>query len=72
MIAKQREVIYVDRRAVLERADMHERVLSMIRNEVTRIINEHIPSNMVEDEETLVNTLHRARNRMLSRTRNMQ
>jgi preprotein translocase subunit SecA len=31
VIAKQREVIYADRRAVLERADMHERVLSMIR-----------------------------------------
>ena len=27
VIAKQREVIYADRRAVLERADMHERVL---------------------------------------------
>ena len=53
VIAKQREVIYSDRRAVLEHADMHERVLSMIRNEVTRIINEHIPNNMVEDEEQL-------------------
>jgi preprotein translocase subunit SecA len=53
VIAKQREVIYADRRAVLERADMHERVLDMIRNEVTLIINEHIPGNMVEDEEQL-------------------
>ncbi|HEX7734561.1 MAG TPA: preprotein translocase subunit SecA [Ktedonobacteraceae bacterium] len=53
VIAKQREVIYADRRAVLEHADMHERVLSMIRGEVTQIINEHIPSNMVEDEEQL-------------------
>jgi preprotein translocase subunit SecA len=53
VIAKQREVIYADRRAVLERADMHERVLDMIRGEVTLLINEHIPSNMVEDEEQL-------------------
>jgi preprotein translocase subunit SecA len=53
VIAKQREVIYADRRAVLERADMHERVLDMISNEVTLIINEHIPGNMVEDEEQL-------------------
>src|SRR5205807_2905770 len=53
VIAKQREVIYSDRRAVLERADMHERVLDMIRGEVTNIINEHIPSNMVEEEEQL-------------------
>jgi preprotein translocase subunit SecA len=53
VIAKQREVIYADRRAVLERADMHERVLDMIRNEVTQIVNEHVPSNMVEDEEQL-------------------
>ncbi|HEY0756655.1 MAG TPA: preprotein translocase subunit SecA [Ktedonobacteraceae bacterium] len=53
VIAKQREVIYTDRRAVLEHADMHERVLSMLRNEVTQIVNEHIPSNMVEDEEQL-------------------
>lgn len=53
VIAKQREVIYDDRRAVLERADMHERVLDMIRNEVKRIVNEHIPNNMVEEEEQL-------------------
>ena len=37
VIAKQREVIYADRRAVLERADMHERVLGMMRDEVKRI-----------------------------------
>src|SRR5213076_1460898 len=36
VIAKQREVIYADRRAVLERSDMHERVLSMMRDEVKK------------------------------------
>ncbi len=53
VIAKQREVIYADRRAVLEHADLHERVLNMIRNEVTGIVNAHIPGNMLEDEEQL-------------------
>ncbi len=53
VIAKQREVIYADRRAVLERADMHGRVLEMIRNEITKIVNNHIPGNMVDDEEQL-------------------
>jgi preprotein translocase subunit SecA len=53
VIAKQREVIYADRRAVLERADMHERVLDMIRNEITKIVHAHIPNNMVEEEEQL-------------------
>jgi preprotein translocase subunit SecA len=53
VIAKQREVIYADRRAVLERADMHERVLDMIRSEVTKIVQNHIPSNMVSEEEEL-------------------
>ena len=53
VIAKQREVIYADRRAVLEHADMHGRVLDMIRNEITSIVNNHIPGNMVDDEEQL-------------------
>jgi preprotein translocase subunit SecA len=53
VIAKQREVIYADRHAVLERGDMHERILSMMRNEVTRIVNTCIPSTMVTEEEQL-------------------
>ena len=53
VIAKQREVIYEDRRAVLERADMHERVLGMMRDEVHRIVNMHIPGNVVTEEEQL-------------------
>ena len=60
VIAKQREVIYVDRRAVLERADMHERIIGMIENEVSQLVDTCIPSNMVTEEdqlETLVNTL---------------
>ncbi|HEU0004303.1 MAG TPA: preprotein translocase subunit SecA [Ktedonobacteraceae bacterium] len=53
VIAKQREVIYADRRAVLERADLHERVLSMIRAEVRRIVDTYIPGNIVNEEEQL-------------------
>jgi len=53
VIAKQREVIYADRRAVLERADMLERVLQMIRDEVSKVVDQCIPGNMVTDEEEL-------------------
>ncbi len=53
VIAKQREVIYADRRAVLERADMHERVLGMMRAEVSSLVDKFIPGNMVTEEEQL-------------------
>ena len=53
VIAKQREVIYADRLAVLERADMHERVLSMMRAEVNRLVDACIPGSMVTEEEQL-------------------
>src|ERR1700730_12505272 len=53
VIAKQREVIYADRRAVLERADLHERVLSMLRSEVNRLVDSCIPGNMITEEDQL-------------------
>ncbi|HLG62631.1 MAG TPA: preprotein translocase subunit SecA [Ktedonosporobacter sp.] len=53
VIARQRQVIYADRRAVLEHGDMHERILGMIRNEVSNMVNASIPSNMVTEEEQL-------------------
>jgi preprotein translocase subunit SecA len=53
VIAKQREVIYADRRAVLERADMHERVLGMMGDEVKTIVDMHIPGHIVTEEEQL-------------------
>ena len=53
VIAKQREVIYSDRRAVLERGNMHERIISMIRSEVARLVDGCIPSAMVTEEEEL-------------------
>ena len=53
VIAKQREVIYADRRAVLERGDMHQRIISMIRAEVAKLVDACIPGNMVMEEEQL-------------------
>ena len=53
VIAKQREVIYADRRAVLERADMHERVIVMMREEVKKYIDMYIPGHLVTEEEQL-------------------
>ncbi len=55
VIAKQREVIYADRRAVLEHADLHERVMTMIRAEVTKIVDNHIPTPIVTELEELEN-----------------
>ncbi len=54
VIARQREVIYADRRAVLERADMHERILAMIRAEVSKVVDACIPANVVMEQEELV------------------
>ncbi|GCE05647.1 protein translocase subunit SecA [Dictyobacter aurantiacus] len=53
VIAKQREVIYSDRRSVLEHGDMHERILSMIRNEVSRIVDAAFPAPVLTEEEQL-------------------
>jgi preprotein translocase subunit SecA len=57
VIARQREVIYADRRAVLEHADMHERIVDMIHAEVTKLVDTHIPSSVVTEEEQLENLL---------------
>src|SRR6266568_1989264 len=53
VIAKQCAVIYADRLAVLERADMHERVLGMMRAEVNRLVDACIPGSMVTEEDQL-------------------
>ncbi|GAC1618822.1 MAG: preprotein translocase subunit SecA [Ktedonobacteraceae bacterium] len=60
VIAKQREVIYADRRSVLEHGDMHGRIVTMIRSEVARVVDTCIPAPMVTEEdqlETLFKTL---------------
>src|SRR3989442_14068177 len=53
VIAQQRQVIYAARRAILERVDMHGRVLGMMRAEVRGIVDMHIPGNLVTEEEQL-------------------
>jgi len=53
VIAKQREVIYADRRAVLERADLHERILNMMQAEVSRVVDAFVPGAMISTEEEL-------------------
>jgi preprotein translocase subunit SecA len=55
VIAKQRQVIYADRRAILEHNDMHERIVRMIRSEIARLVDGHIPGTMVTEEEQLEN-----------------
>ncbi len=60
VIALQRKVIYADRRLVLEKGDVHERIQRMIRDEISRVVDSCIPGNMVSEEaelETLFNTL---------------
>jgi preprotein translocase subunit SecA len=53
VIAEQRRVIYKDRRAVLEKGDMHDRILSMIKAEVAHIVSTNVPTPMVTEEEQL-------------------
>ncbi len=53
VIAKQREVIYSDRRTVLEHGNMHERILTMIRNEISNLVESCIPGPMLTEEEQL-------------------
>ncbi|GHO44782.1 preprotein translocase subunit SecA [Ktedonospora formicarum] len=53
VIAQQRAVIYSDRRAILEHGDMRERISKMIEDEVARVVNACIPTNVISDEEEL-------------------
>src|SRR5579871_85954 len=59
VIAKQREVIYADRRAILERANLRSKILQMIEAEIERIVAAHTqapsPDNWNLDE--LIQTL---------------
>src|SRR6185312_13464491 len=49
VISKQREVIYADRRAILERANMHDRILEMIEHEARRRVEEQTQGNLPEN-----------------------
>jgi preprotein translocase subunit SecA len=49
VIAAQREVIYKDRRAVLEHEDMRERIETMMGHVVERLVAKHTQANLAED-----------------------
>ncbi|MBF6590050.1 MAG: SEC-C domain-containing protein, partial [Ktedonobacterales bacterium] len=49
VIAAQRDVVYTDRCAVLERANMHERIIEMMEHEVKRLVTAHTAANLAED-----------------------
>ncbi len=49
VIAAQREVIYNDRHAVLEHADMRERIETMMGHVVERLVAQHTQANLAED-----------------------
>jgi preprotein translocase subunit SecA len=59
VIAKQREVIYADRRRVLEEEDLHDRIIGMIEDEVRETVLAHCQAQLPENWELddLVKTL---------------
>jgi len=59
VIAKQREVIYADRRRILEQENLRDRIVQMIEDEVRGIVLAHCQASLAEDWELdeLVKTL---------------
>jgi preprotein translocase subunit SecA len=51
VIAKQREVIYKDRREILEHANLREKILGMLEAEIKRQVNLHTQATRPEDWE---------------------
>jgi preprotein translocase subunit SecA len=49
VIARQREVVYADRHAVLEHADMRDRIMEMMGHEVKRLVQQFTQANLPED-----------------------
>ncbi len=49
VIAAQRKVIYADRQAILEQADMRDRVLGLIERETRRVVEEYTRGNLPEN-----------------------
>ncbi|WP_129629784.1 preprotein translocase subunit SecA [Candidatus Oscillochloris fontis] len=59
---KQRQIIYADRRSILDGADMRERVLDMIGEEIAALVDEHLPAEASREEwdlETLLRQYHK-------------
>jgi preprotein translocase subunit SecA len=61
---KQRNVIYADRRAILEGMDMHERVFDLIVDEIQDLVDQHLPAEAAvrgdQEEEWDYDALWRA------------
>lgn len=49
VVNKQRTVIYEQRRRVLEADDLREQVLRMVRDEISRVVEDHTPGPYPED-----------------------
>jgi preprotein translocase subunit SecA len=49
VIAKQREVIYADRREILEHANLRPKILRMIEAEIERLVQRHTQGNVPEN-----------------------
>jgi preprotein translocase subunit SecA len=45
---RQRQIIYADRKAILEGQDMHERVFELIEEEVAALVDDHLPAGETE------------------------
>jgi preprotein translocase subunit SecA len=56
---KQRQIIYADRQAILDGADMHERVIELIGEEIAAQVDENLPDDDKEgwDLEALVRAI---------------
>lgn len=48
VIARQREVIYADRQAILAQEGLHERILDMIQGEVEELVDQNTGGNLAE------------------------
>ncbi len=49
VINKQREVIYAQRRMILEKDDLHDVVMEMVNQEIKDIVDEHTPGDLPEN-----------------------
>lgn len=58
---KQRQIIYADRRAILEGQDMHDRVLELIGEEIAALVDQHLPAEDSDmwDLEALLHAIRR-------------
>ncbi len=56
---KQRQIIYADRKAILDGTDMRERVLELIGEEIAALVDEHLPAGEPElwDIEALIRAI---------------